>query len=100
MNNHIKLYIMVFNNTFIPVAIMNRFMGVGEEQKLSSHDEKELKRQRTEEERERQSAAALTLQKNFERKKYVKWGVLGAIVILVLYGISGLFCSAHLEIGD
>ncbi len=67
---------------------------------LSSHEEKEFRRQKAEADRERQRAAAFALQKGLSRKKYVTWGVLSLLVVFVLYAVSGLFSAVHLEVGD
>ncbi len=56
---------------------------------LSSHDQKELKQQEKEEQRERQREAAASLQKKLAMKGYIKWGVVAAVIVGILYFFIG-----------
>jgi len=69
------------------------------EPELSSHDQKELKRQHKEDDRERQRAAAEHLQRKLQRKNYLLYG-LGALLVLgVVWFLAG-GAPFVLEIGD
>ncbi|MBI4016611.1 MAG: DsbA family protein [Candidatus Aenigmarchaeota archaeon] len=71
------------------------------QQELSSHDEKELRQKQKEEEREKQRQAAAALNNKQAMKGYLKWGVLAAAIVLLVYTVPGLFKPAEpLTIGN
>ena len=72
-----------------------------ESTEISSHDQKELKRQEKEEEREKQRQAAAALQNKQARKGYLKWGIVAFAIVLLAYTVPGLLKPAEpLTIGE
>lgn len=74
---------------------------MADESELSSHDQKELRRQEKEGDREKQRAAAEALQKKMEWGGYLKWGAVALATLLLIYIVPSFRGpSEPLGVGD
>lgn len=67
---------------------------------VSSHEKNQLRQEQSELRRDEQRVAVEVLQKRLSRKKYVKWGVGGVVVVLLLSFFFVPGSSEQFGIGD